>query len=165
MYARIPGFLNAVASKISATLTVCLIGCATPPRRLRLALRDAANAKSVELQHIVEQAYSQIRTDPRMLASKRFLLGWSFGGAWATYAAGVLPDVTGVVAYYGQAFTDDPALYQKVEAPILFIGGHADSRPPPQRLQSIVQTLQSEGKSAEPLLVPAGPGQRNDLTP
>ena len=123
-----------------------------------LVLRDAANAKSAELRHIVQQTYSRTKTDSRLLASKRFLLGWSFGGAWATYLAGVLPEVTGVVAYYGQAFTDDPELHKKVEAPILLIGGRADSAPPPERLQSIARTLLSDGKSAELLLVPAGHG-------
>ena len=70
----------------------------------------------------------------------------------------VLADPMIAAAYPELAFTDDPELHKKVEAPILLIGGRADSAPPPERLQSIARTLLSDGKSAELLLVPAGHG-------
>lgn len=122
------------------------------------SLRDAANTRSAEIQHDVEQAYRRLVTDPRLRSDRRFLLGWSFGAAWATYAAGFLPDVQGVVAYYGQAFTDAPQLSRQLSSPLLFIGGQLDSTPSPEKLVSIVSQLRSNGKRAELCLFAAGHG-------
>src|SRR5690606_8638826 len=119
-------------------------------------LRDAANHRSAILRGLVEQAWKQMQNHERLLATKRFLLGWSYGGAWATYSTSFLSEVTGVVALYGQAFTDDPNLYKTLHAPILFIGGESDQRPTPAKLQGIVKQLRSKGKAAELLVVPAG---------
>ncbi len=119
------------------------------------ALRDSANSRASELQGLVQQTYNSLRSDPRLRSQKRFLLGWSFGGAWATFASGFLPDVTGVVAYYGEDFGMDPSLYDQVSAPILFIGAQRDTDPTPERLHEIVGKLNSRGKTAELVLVDA----------
>lgn len=121
-------------------------------------MRDDANTRSHDLQEIIERTYTQLQTDPRLLARNRFLLGWSFGGAWSTYLAGVLPDVTGVVAYYGQAFTDDPSLYQRLTAPILLVGATTDLAPTASTLRSIVKRLRAENRTADLVLVSAGHG-------
>ena len=68
------------------------------------ALRDNANARLPALTNLITRTYSSLRSDPRVFAPRRYLLGWSYGGAWATYAAGFLEDVAGVVAIYGHAF-------------------------------------------------------------
>lgn len=123
-----------------------------------LTLRDAANTRASELQALVELTYEQVGHDPRLLASKRFVLGWSFGAAWATYSLAFLPNVDGVVAYYGQAFSDNPQLFATLNAPLLFIGGELDTAPPPSRLEAIVNQLRSKGKQAQLHLLPAGHG-------
>lgn len=123
-----------------------------------LELRDTANSRSTDLQAALELAYEKLRTDPRLRARKRFLLGWSYGAAWATYAMGFLPDVSGVVAYYGQSFTDNPQLFATLDSPILLIGGDRDSAPPPMRLRTITAELASRGKPAQLRLFPAGHG-------
>lgn len=71
-------------------------------------LRDAANGRSVEIQARILSTYEAVHQDSRLLAEKRFLLGWSYGAAWATYSPLFLEGLNGVVAYYGQAFTDNP---------------------------------------------------------
>jgi carboxymethylenebutenolidase len=119
------------------------------------ALRDSANSRASELQGVVAQTYKAVQNDPRLRSQKRFLLGWSFGGAWATFASSFLPNVTGVVAYYGEDFGMDPSLYDKVSAPILFIGAQQDTDPTPKRLHEIVQQLNSRGKTAELIFVDA----------
>jgi carboxymethylenebutenolidase len=119
------------------------------------ALRDAANSRASELQRVVEQTYDSLQSDPRLRSQKRFLLGWSFGAAWATFASSFLPDVRGVVAYYGEDFGMDPILYDKVSAPILFIGAQEDTDPTPKQLHEIVGQLKSRGKAAELVLVDA----------
>ncbi len=121
-------------------------------------LRDAANGKGQELQGAIQRAYDGMRSDPRVAAKDRFLLGWSYGAAWATYSTGVLSDITGVVAYYGQAFTDNPQLFDTLNTPVLFIGGELDSTPPPERLRKIAAQLDDKGKDASLELFPAGHG-------
>jgi carboxymethylenebutenolidase len=130
---------------------------ATSPEQGR-QLRDSANERSAILRGIVEQAWTAMGNDDRFGAGKRFLLGWSFGGAWATYSSGFLSGEAGVVALYGQAFTDDVNLYDSTEAPILLVGGENDTTPTPDKLRGIVEQLKSKGKTAELLLVPAGHG-------
>ena len=107
---------------------------------------------------IIQEAYRQLESDPRLRSNARFLLGWSFGGAWATVAAGFLPDVKGVVAYYGEAFSDNPPLDEKLTAAVLFIGAERDSNPSRDQLHAIVGRLTAKGKVAQLLLVPAAHG-------
>jgi len=121
-------------------------------------LRDGANAREPELQRMVEQTYDLLQNDSRLRSQKRFLLGWSFGAAWATFASGFLPNVKAVVAYYGEDFRMNPGLYDKTEAPILFVGARRDTDPSPEQLQEIADHLTGKGKSAELLLVDATHG-------
>jgi dienelactone hydrolase len=121
-------------------------------------LRDSANDRSTLLREIVAQAWTEMHNDARLRSAERFLLGWSYGAGWATYSSGFLPEVTGVVAFYGHAFTDNPNLHSSLHAPILFIGGEADTAPPPGELQDVVRQLNTNGKLAEVFLVSAGHG-------
>jgi carboxymethylenebutenolidase len=121
-------------------------------------LRDSANSRVPVVRGIIEEAYRQLESDPRLLSNTRFLLGWSFGAAWATAAAGFLPDVKGVVAYYGEAFSDNSSLDERLTAPVLFIGAERDSDPSPDQLHAIVGRLTAKGKVAQLLLVPAAHG-------
>jgi carboxymethylenebutenolidase len=129
---------------------------ATPTEALML--RDAANQNSQSLATEVAQAYSELAREPRLRATKRFLLGWSFGAAWATFSSGFLPDVSGVVAYYGQAFTDDAQLYVRLKAPILLVGAERDTAPSPDKLRGVLEQLQAHGQAAEMVVVPANHG-------
>lgn len=121
-------------------------------------LRDAANDQSAGLRELVERAWVEMENDGRLRSSDRFLLGWSFGGAWAIFATDFLPGVSGVVALYGQAFTGNEKLYDVMDAPVLFVGGERDTAPAPGTLQEIVKQLESRGKRAALVLVPAGHG-------
>lgn len=119
-------------------------------------LRDAANDRSAGLKELVKRAWFEMENDGRLRSSDRFLLGWSFGGAWATFATDFLPGASGVVALYGQAFTGNEKLYDVVDAPVLFVGGERDTAPAPGTLREIVKQLESRGKQAALVLVPAG---------
>ena len=107
---------------------------------------------------MIEEAYRRLESDPRLRSKARFLLGWSFGAGWATAAAGFLPDVRGVVAYYGEAFSDNSSLDERLTAPVLFIGAERDLDPSPDQLRAIVGRLTAKGKVAQLLLVPAAHG-------
>jgi len=49
----------------------------------------------------------------------------------------------------------NPSLYDKVRAPILFIGAQRDTDPTPEQLHDIVGKLNSRGSRAELVLVDA----------
>lgn len=108
-------------------------------------LRDQANERNPKLQRMVNATFHGLATDPRVRASRRVLLGWSYGGAWATHVAGSLDGVSGVIAIYGEAFTDDPTLFERVDAPVLLVGGTFDTAPSPKALRDIEATLIERG--------------------
>jgi carboxymethylenebutenolidase len=123
-----------------------------------LALRDSAVRRAHVVRESIELAYGLMASDPRLRSERRFLLGWSFGAAWATVAAGFLPHVTGVVAYYGERFSESSDLYETLRAPILFIGARRDPNPAPAQLEQIVETLTEKGKVARLVVVDGGHG-------
>jgi carboxymethylenebutenolidase len=116
-------------------------------------LRDEANQQNARLQALVDKTFAGLRSDPRIQARRRVLLGWSYGGAWATHAAGTLDDVSGVIAIYGEAFSSDPTLYERFEAPMLLIGGAFDSSPSPKALREIEAKLFERGVSVSIVLL------------
>ena len=121
-------------------------------------LRDSANTRTPLSKALVEQSWAAIHNDHRLQATQRFLLGWSFGGAWATYSSGFLPGVTGIIAFYGESFTDNATLYDSLQAPILFVGAEQDTDPSPDTLRRIVQELTGKGKNSHLTVIPAGHG-------
>lgn len=123
-----------------------------------IELRDWANTRAQATKATIERTWDALRNDPRIVASHRFLLGWSFGAAWATHASGFLPEVSGVVALYGEGFSDDPALFDRSHAPILFVGARRDGNPTPDTLRQVVDALSSRGKQTELALFDAGHG-------
>lgn len=123
-----------------------------------VALRDDANGRLPELTSLVRSTYEALRSDPRVSASRRYLVGWSYGGAWATYAAGFLDDVAGVVAIYGEAFSGESRLYERYSGPLLLIGATRDTEPTPAALQRVRETLVARGESVSMVLVDADHG-------
>lgn len=117
------------------------------------ALRGRANTRNAELTELVAGAWAKLRSDPRIAAERRFLLGWSYGAAWATFAAGSLEGVSGVVAFYGEAFGTAPALYERFTAPVLLVGATGDTGPSPKRLREVQETLAAQGTNVSVLLV------------
>ena len=123
-----------------------------------MALRDAANQRSERLEELSVLAFEQLQADPRVASRSRFLVGWSYGAAWATYLAPKLPGLNGVIAYYGQAFSEDVERYRGMSAPVLLIGGQSDQQPSPERLRGVQRELLVRGVQVELRFVEAGHG-------
>jgi dienelactone hydrolase len=121
------------------------------------ALRDEANEDGEAHQQLVADAYAKLAVDPRVQATRRFLLGWSYGGAWATVSAGALDDVSGVVAIYGEAFADS-TLYDRLSAPLLLVGASRDDEPSVGRLREVEAALRGHGKEVSLVVHDAGHG-------
>lgn len=123
-----------------------------------ILLRDSANSHAEQLVEVVKQAYDRLQSESLLQSECRFLLGGSFGGAWATFAAGFLPEVKGVVALYGEALTDSPDLYERLHSPIFLIGAKRDTNPAPGQLSKIVKVLREHEQNAKLLILPADHG-------
>jgi carboxymethylenebutenolidase len=121
-------------------------------------LRDQANERNARLQALVDKTFAALHTDPRVRARRRVLLGWSYGGAWATHAAGSLDDVSAVIAVYGEAFSSDPTLYERIDAPMLLVGAAHDTAPSPKALREIEARLIERGIQASLVLFQARHG-------
>jgi carboxymethylenebutenolidase len=90
-----------------------------------LALRDEANKRPEENKAIIRGAYEYLASDSRIRATRRALVGWSYGAGWATLMASELPDVSAVIAHYGVA---DVALERaaQIQSSLLLICGDRD---------------------------------------
>ncbi|MBN2197512.1 MAG: dienelactone hydrolase family protein [Polyangiaceae bacterium] len=159
---RTPGVLahaDALAAAGFGVYAVDLFGgrTATTPEEAR-ALRDTANAHPDRIAQIIREGYAGLATDPRIRARRRFLLGWSYGAAWATTAAGDLSGVAGVVAIYGQNLSGNEPLSRRVSCPVLLIGATEDTEPSPERLRSVATERAALGLPTEVTIFEGGHG-------
>lgn len=87
--------------------------------------------------------------------SKPCLLGFGMGGAAAVHAATQLPDVAGVVTFYGIPKSGDVA---KIKARVLGHFGQKDTRCYPARVTAFEKTLKDAGIACEIHRYDAGNG-------
>ena len=160
------GYADDLAKKGFAVLALDFFDGRVPDTQQQANnLRDDANQRASEIGSLIEKAYQTLSTDERIRATRRYLVGWSYGAAWATSAASQLENLSGTVAYYGQNFTEVPSLYEQVECPLLLIGGLEDERPSPAKLREVEQGLKDHGKSVDLLLVKGGHGFAEPTVP
>jgi carboxymethylenebutenolidase len=153
------GYADDLAKEGYAVLALDLFAGQVPDTREEaMKLRDEANNRASEVENLIAEAYQKLSTDERIRATRRYLVGWSYGAAWATYAASKLKDLSGTVAYYGQNFTEQPSMYEQVNCPLLLIGGLDDDKPSPAKLREVEKGLKDHGKLVDLLLVKGGHG-------
>jgi dienelactone hydrolase len=122
------------------------------------SMRDELNARALDFPALLSAAQDVLEKDERVRADHHYVVGWSYGGALATLAAGWLDRISGVIAIYGEAFGDDPKRFDAVSAPVLLIGGRTDTEPSPARLQEVGDALSRAGKDASVVVLDAGHG-------
>ena len=113
-----------------AALAVDLYGgiVATTPDDARAAVKAVEPPKAVA---VIKAAFDHLGSDPRIMAKKRAVIGWCFGGAYSLQAALAIPQLDGAIIYYGQLETD-PAKLAAIKARILGIFGNLDKGIPPE---------------------------------
>lgn len=146
-YGRTPATLefgDSLARRGYAVITLDLFGGKTAKTKEEsIALRDWTNQYPQLIDGWIGGAYQQLLEHPRIQAKRRFLVGWSYGGAFATYAAGALKDVTGLAVIHGEAFSTREGISKRVRCEVLLIGGRLDADPSPERLAAIQKSLGS----------------------
>ncbi len=127
---------------------------ATTPEQA-IALRTQANSRAPHQVDLARSGYAMLADDPRVRSRRRALVGWSYGGAWATYLATELADVNAVVTYAGSAIGDG-ASASHLEAPVLMIRGASDNVFSASEATEFVRRLEAANKRVELLEVPGG---------
>lgn len=130
-----------------AALAVDLYGgaVATTPDEAMAAMKavDAAKGKAM-----LAAAHRFLRDDPRILAPRRGVIGWCFGGAWSLQHAIAEADLDAAVIYYGR-LVDDPKELAKIRAPLLGVFGDRDKGIPPEAVAKFAAAVKAAGKSIE----------------
>ena len=95
----------------------------------------------------IRQAYSWLKNTagaPRIAS-----LGWCFGGAWSLNAALLFPDdLDAAVIYYGQV-TDDAAVLEPLNVPVLGLFGANDRGITVESVNAFAETMHNLGKNYE----------------
>jgi carboxymethylenebutenolidase len=97
---------------------------------------------------VIKSAFDFLGSDPRIMATKRAVIGWCFGGAYSLQAALAIPQLDGAIIYYGQLETD-PAKLAAIKARVLGIFGTRDTGIPPETVAKFEAGLKQAGVRAE----------------
>ena len=114
------------------------------------ALRDAANQREQNMATLVAGA-NFLHSNVSVQATNIALVGFSYGGAWATYLVSHL-DVDGAVSYAGEAFGPMSPV-DELRRPVLLIGGDQDVNPPTTRLEELKIVAAASGAPLKVVVV------------
>ncbi len=115
--------------------------------------RDAAMAamKSVDdakAAATISAALEYVSTDPKIMATRKAVIGWCFGGGWSFKTAVAHPELAGAIIYYGQVETD-PAKLAPIKAKVLGVFANKDKGIPPATVDAFEAGLQKAGVDAK----------------
>ncbi|HEX5058175.1 MAG TPA: dienelactone hydrolase family protein [Kofleriaceae bacterium] len=115
-----------------AALAVDLYGgvVATTPDDAMKAVKSVDKQKAIG---IIKTAFDFLASDSRIMATKRAVIGWCFGGGYSLQAALDIPQLDGAIIYYGQLETD-PQKLATIKAKLLGIFGNRDKGIPPEKV-------------------------------
>lgn len=102
---------------------------------------DAEAAKKVLL-----EAHGWLKKEPSVLASKRGVMGWCFGGKWSLELALAAPDVDATVVYYGHVTTDEKRL-AALKSPLVGVFANQDKGIPPSMVDEFEAGLKKASAS------------------
>ncbi|MBI5850561.1 MAG: dienelactone hydrolase family protein [Planctomycetes bacterium] len=132
-----------------AALAIDLYGgtVATTREEAATAMRavDEAAARATLL-----AAHRFLARDPRVLARRRGVIGWCFGGGWSLQLALAAPDLDAAVVYYGRLVTD-PAALRSIHAPVLGIFGTRDRGIPPASVDAFESAMRDADRACRVL--------------
>jgi carboxymethylenebutenolidase len=145
--ANIEHWADRLAALGYATLAVDLYGgeVATTPDEA-MALMGAVDEPTANA--VIAAAIDHLAEDPAILAPKRAVMGWCFGGGWSLEAALDHPELDAAIMYYGMPETDVMRL-RTLEPALLGIFANRDGHITPQVVDELEAALAEAGKPAE----------------
>lgn len=140
---NIEHWADRLASAGWAALAVDLYGgtVATTPDQAMAAMKSVDEAKAAAT---ITAAIDFLKTDPRIAAPKRAVIGWCFGGGWALQTALHHPELDGVIMYYGM-LEQDPQKLAAIKARLVGIFGDKDKGIPPADVDAFEKALETAG--------------------
>jgi carboxymethylenebutenolidase len=130
-----------------AALAVDLYGgtVATTQDQAMAAMKTVDDGKAAQT---ITAAIELLKTDPRIAAPKRAVIGWCFGGGWSLQTALAHPELDGAIIYYGQLETD-PAKLAAIKARVLGVFGNQDKGIPPDAVNTFEAALKEAKVTAQ----------------
>jgi carboxymethylenebutenolidase len=130
-----------------AALAIDLYGgtVATTPDKAMATMKAVDEAKAKQT---ITAAIDFVTKDPRILATRRAVIGWCFGGGWSMQTALAHAELDGVIIYYGQLETD-PKKLAAIKARVLGNFGNKDEGIPPATVDKFEAALKQAGVKAE----------------
>ncbi len=161
--ANIEHWADRLAGLGYATLAVDLYGGAvatTPDEAMALMGKvDEAEANAV-----IAAAITYLAEDPAILAPRRAVMGWCFGGGWSLEAALDHPELDAAIMYYGMPETDVSRL-RTLEPALLGVFAERDGHITPEVVDQFEAALGEAGKPAELLRYDADHAFANPSNP
>jgi carboxymethylenebutenolidase len=126
-----------------AALAVDLYGgvVATTPDEAMKVMKAVDQQKALG---VITAGFDFLASDTRIMATKRAVIGWCFGGAYSLQTALAMPNLDGAIIYYGQLETD-PKKLAAIKARVLGIFGKRDKGIPPQKVAEFAAALTQAG--------------------
>ena len=110
---------------------------ATTPDEAMTAMKSVDQAKAAAT---INAGLELLAQDPRVVARKRGVIGWCFGGGWSLQTALAHPDLDATVMYYGQLETD-PVKLTAIKSKLLGIFANKDTGIPPAEVDKFASAL------------------------
>jgi carboxymethylenebutenolidase len=114
---------------------------ATTPDQAMAAMKTVDETKAAQT---ISAAIDFLKTDPRIQAPRRAVIGWCFGGGWSLQTALAHPELDGAIIYYGMLVTD-PAKLSAIKARVVGIFGDKDKGIPPADVDKFEAALDQAG--------------------
>jgi carboxymethylenebutenolidase len=118
---------------------------ATTPDQAMATMKTVDKAKAAQT---ISAALDYLKTDPRIAAPKRAVIGWCYGGGWALETAVAHPELDGMIMYYGM-LDQDPAKLAGIKARVVAIFGDRDKSIPPADVDQFEAALKEADVKAD----------------
>jgi carboxymethylenebutenolidase len=117
---------------------------ATDKEGAMAAMKAVDDAKAAAT---ISAALEFASTDPRIMATRKAVIGWCFGGGWSYKTALAHPELAGAIIYYGQVDTDAQKL-APIKAKVLGVFANKDKGIPPATVDAFEAGLKQAGVTA-----------------
>jgi carboxymethylenebutenolidase len=151
-----------LASAGWAAIAVDLYGTVATTRDEAMAAMKAVDETKAAA--TITAAFDFAKTDPRIAATKRAVIGWCFGGGWSLKTALAHPDLDAAIMYYGQLELD-PTKLGAFKGQLLGIFGEQDQGIPPAKVREFEAALKTANVPAEIHIYPADHAFANPSNP
>jgi carboxymethylenebutenolidase len=109
------------------------------------AMKSVDDAKAAAT---ISAALEFASTDPRIMATRKAVIGWCFGGGWSYKTALAHPELAGAIIYYGQVDTE-PQKLAPIKAKVLGVFANKDKGIPPATVDAFEAGLKQAGVQAK----------------